>query len=322
MPAERLIGYCHRFLCLRHLDSFILLVGLGLQMAAINYFLIKHEVDSVNPYLWFIGDALVILSFIIAIVISFRFVLERLNLQLAHLDIPAIRVPIYGVLPCAYISWFLYASLLIAKICVIFKSNIPNELELKGLLSTTTLKIVLSMTVVVFILLINTQHDAEPNSERNNYIADLCKGTAFDLFDSIQFLGYLFTKESKLTQYPDLYSEHLANTILALSCLNFILPGVALYKLSLSEFGELKSSLSLSLIIKSLKLFAINLPYMVIRIYLWPIDDHVVLFLIKNVLYVAICLRYMIPEYINACRTFSSGSNSSVVKPLELNTIT
>lgn len=309
-------GPCSATFIFRLVDSMALIAVVALQGTALNLFMEEYNsIFNFNAYLWFIGDGLVILVFVLALILSYRFFLDPLHQKLEPFDIPHIEVPMYGVLPFGYISWFLYAGVLIAKVAVIFRSELTSSLDKTGLYSIITLKISLALTVVIFILLVNSHHDAEPNTERNNYIADLCKGTAFDLFDSIDFLSFLLLQDSHLNMFPDLYTPALRNTIIGLACINFLLPALSLVRLSVSEFGEVQQPLKLSLVVKSLKLFLINFPYMVIRIYLWKTDDAISLFLVKNILYVVISLRYMIPEYVSACRHHCHPPPPKVVRP-------
>lgn len=309
-------GPCSATFIIRLLDSIALVAVVACQGTALNLFMKEYEsIFYFDAYLWFIGDGIVLLVFVLALIMSYRFFLDPLHQKLEPYDIPHIEVPMYGVLPFGYISWFIYAGVLIAKVVVIFRSELGSMLTNETMYSTITLKITLALTVVIFILLVNSHHDAEPNTERNNYIADLCKGTAFDIFDSIDFLSFLLFQDSHLNSLPDVYTVQLRDTIISLACINFLLPALSLVRLSLSDFGEFQQPLKLSLLVKSLKLFFINFPYMVIRIYLWKADDAISLFLVKNILYVVISLRYMIPEYINAFRWRCRPPPPKVVRP-------
>lgn len=152
---------------------------------------------------------------------------------------------------------------------------------------------------MIFVLLVNTHHDAEPQSMRSTYIADLCKSTTFDIMDSVAFLTIL------LPEYdlPDAYRTRLLRTtILVFACVNLFLPTLALMKLSLSDFCQAGHPFRLELLYKTGRLLLIDLPYMSVRIHLWHVDRSVSLFLVKNMLYVLISLRYLIPEYVAVIR--------------------
>ncbi|GIX86238.1 hypothetical protein CEXT_725251 [Caerostris extrusa] len=139
---------------------------------------------------------------------------------------------------------------------------------------------------------VKTHNNAEPHSDHQAYIYFLITSTVFEIFDSVTFLGILFPSQTRIIlTYP------LENSVLVLSCVNFILPTMTLYKLSLSEFGKQPRSLGLQLLYKCLHLGLVNIPYFVIRVYLWSLYDHdVTLFLLKNILAVVITARTVVPD--------------------------
>jgi hypothetical protein len=97
-----------------------------------------------------------------------------------------------------YVSWFLYAALLSAKIIVITKTEIINNLGKEGLFDDPQkLKLVLAGASLVFLLLVNSHHNADPQSDLRSYIITLVTSTAFEIFDSIAFLDLLFVEETR-----------------------------------------------------------------------------------------------------------------------------
>lgn len=197
-----------------------------------------------------------------------------------------------GSLPLVYIVWFFYSALLTAKVVLLFKLDVAQSLDVNSAFGPQLLKVIIASSAVVFLLLVETHNNAEPHSDEQSYIYFLITSTVFEIFDSVTFLGILFPMQTKVVLTYD-----LENAVLVLACINFILPTMTLYKLSLSEFGCRQRPLGLQLLYKGLHLCLVNIPYFVIRVYLWTLYDHdVTLFLLKNILAVVITLRTVIPE--------------------------
>lgn len=175
---------------------------------------------------------------------------------------------------------------------LLFKLDVAQSLDADSAFGPQLLKVIIASAAVVFLLLVETHNNAEPHSDHQAYIHYLITSTVFEIFDSVTFLGILFPTQSKIIlTYP------LENAVLILSCINFLLPTMTLYKLSLSEFGQNPRSLGLQLLYKGLHLGLVNIPYFVIRVYLWSLYDHdVTLFLLKNILAVVITLRTLVPD--------------------------
>lgn len=77
-------------------------------------------------------------------------------------------------------------------------------------------------------------------------------------------------------------AEGLQPLIITLAALNLILPTVTLYKLTTSNFGEMYH-VKLELIYNTLHLILVNVPFFIVRIYLWNASDREdVIFAIKN----------------------------------------
>ncbi|XP_035222073.1 uncharacterized protein LOC118194961 [Stegodyphus dumicola] len=197
-----------------------------------------------------------------------------------------------GSLPLVYVVWFFYSSLLTAKVVLLFKLDVAQSLDADSAFGPQLLKVIIASAAVVFLLLVETHNNAEPHSDHQAYIYFLITSTVFEIFDSVTFLGILFPTQSKIV-----LTYELENAVLVLSCINFILPTMTLYKLSLSQFGAQARSLGLQLLYKGLHLGLVNIPYFVIRVYLWTLYDHdVTLFLLKNILAVIVTARSAVPD--------------------------
>nr|XP_027226592.1 uncharacterized protein LOC113818585 [Penaeus vannamei] len=129
--------------------------------------------------------------------------------------------------------WMVYSVLLVAKVVIIFKSEIPNKISTTDALSPQLLKIVLSLSCIVFALLVEGQATIGATTERETYIRSLAQGTSMEVLDSVTFISLLIQSESGF-----LFPDYMENIIIAFSCINFFLPGIALVKLSRSNYGS------------------------------------------------------------------------------------
>ncbi|XP_015920720.1 transmembrane protein 121B [Parasteatoda tepidariorum] len=287
---------CSYRLVLHVADCLGLLLIIVLQGSILDYYLILHNGGNAAWYFWFLADFLILIAFMAAAVISYRFYQKKERQKKAEAagkkNIPPPKKSNLGYLPLVYIVWFIYSSLLTSKVVLLFKLDVAQSLDVDSAFGTQLLKIIIASSAVVFLLLVETHNNAEPHSDGQAYIHFLITSTVFEIFDSVTFLGILFPTQSKIVlTYP------LENAILILSCINFILPTMTLYKLSLSEFGNQPRSLGLKLLHKFLHLGLVNIPYFAIRVYLWNLYDHdVTLFLVKNILAVLVTVRTIYPD--------------------------
>ncbi|GAB6018600.1 hypothetical protein CHUAL_000287 [Chamberlinius hualienensis] len=287
---------CTWLFVVRLLDTVLLLILSITQGSLLNYLIIYHRQKSHTVYLWFLADFAVVMAFVGALITSYQKVARRLRLALKSIVPTGTEIPIYGSLPLSYLSWFLYSIVLVAKIIVIFKREIANELGDDDLFDSQTLKLVIGAGAsIVFLLLVNAhQSPSHPNNDHRAYVAALCTGTAFEIFDAVAFLELLFVNDTRvLLPYP------FENTILALASINLILPTVPLLRLSRAEYGQRDRPAVLGLIYSTLKLLVIEVPYLCIRAYVWNVYDtsSSSIFMLKNILMIVVKLRYIIPEY-------------------------
>lgn len=109
----------------------------------------------------------------------------------------------------------------------------------------------------------------------------------------MSFLSLLIVRETHL-----LYTFQFENFILGLSSVNFLLPSLALYKLSVSGFGE-TYPLPLEIVYKVCHLFMVNIPYLSVRVYLWQYYSYsdTSIFLVKNIYSIVALTRAIIPDF-------------------------
>ncbi|KAG0434581.1 hypothetical protein HPB47_019001, partial [Ixodes persulcatus] len=273
------------------LDVLVLLVVLVFQGSTLDFYLIRSNEGSVAWYFWFLADFLVVIAIMCAVFFArrhYRRMAQREE-DAPQEDCP---YPVWGRFPLCYVSWLLYSLLLVAKVVLLFRLDVAQLLEENARYGVQFLKAVVAASAVVFLLLVEGHHDAASQSEQRTYLRSLCTGTTFELLDSVTFLGLLFPNETHLTlTYP------LENAVLALACVNFVLPGLALFKLSQCEYGLRPRPLGLKLLYKLLHLSLVNVPYLAIRVYLWGFFGHdVSLFIVKNLLGIYAGIRALVPD--------------------------
>lgn len=163
----------------------------------------------------------------------------------------------------AYIAWIVYALHLVPQVATLFKLVTPVYNDKKVVFGPNVIKMNLCLTPMLFLFLIYAHQDARSQSRRKYYLEKITSAVTLDLFDSVEMLQYLFTKE-KITL-------ELENAILAFSCLNIFLPTLALFELKLNKFhenGEVPL-ISFRLIYICGFMFLANAPFLVLRLVLW-----------------------------------------------------
>ena len=198
------------------------------------------------------------------------------------------------MLPLCYITWLCYAILLVSKICFIYKSEIINTLNPRDALGPQLLKFSVSASTIVFILLVSAHHDAAKNSQRAIAIKSMCTTIAFELLDSASLLSLLVIRESHL-----IFTYDFENIVLSFAVLNYFLPTIALYQFSLTDFGQMERPLDLKGVQHLCHLTLVNIPYLVIRVYLWSgFGSDISLFITKNVIEILWHFKDIIPDLV------------------------
>eukprot|EP00096_Caligus_rogercresseyi_P008877 TRINITY_DN2890_c0_g1_i1.p1 TRINITY_DN2890_c0_g1~~TRINITY_DN2890_c0_g1_i1.p1 ORF type:complete len:213 (-),score=42.37 TRINITY_DN2890_c0_g1_i1:29-667(-) len=165
------------------------------------------------------------------------------------------------------------------------------------------LKVTIGSSALIFIIMLQAHHNHEHDSTYSGYIAGICHNTAIEVFDSVTLLSLLFVHESK-----HLLDWHLDNAIIALSTLNLILPTIAIYMMSLSDFGrKLNKIVKIKFAYQLLQLTVINIPFLGLRMYLWvQYNFNLSLFVVKNLCYIFMLLHSLYPAAKTIARqTFS-----------------
>lgn len=262
---------------------FLIIVQLGL----IDYYYLTILEDKVW-YGWFAADILVLIVMIWLLVLAIKHNQEQME-EMGSID---------SKVKYAWIGWLVYSTVLVAKIAVCFRV-FHHQIPPQGLDNNDKLfddhlfKLGLSLSVLIFLFLLEAHHYTPLMSQRQLYITYLTTAVCLDITDTIYFLDLLWQS------FKDAWDLHLCLeiTILVLSGINLILPAFALFKLRFSRFPR-----TLWISEKVWALFyvlLVNGPFLGMRIYLYvllEVQDHgkrydASLFAAKNVAMIYLAIR-------------------------------
>lgn len=184
-----------------------------------------------------------------------------------------------GAQPSAYVVWAPYSLFMAVRIVIMFKT-FARTLPIGGLLGVNALKTAIGLTAGVYALVVATHHrlPAGEKAAQRYYLAYMEKTVAFELLDSVQLLSVLFVNESRF-----LLSWHLENAILGFGCAALLLPLIPLVQLAQMRSGVAHPSELFCLVHALLHAALVNIPFMLIRLYLWHYHGYEAgMFLLKN----------------------------------------
>lgn len=256
--------------CLHHWPTRSLCIAmLILQAVCMNWYLMSNL-----SFKWaaiYGADGLVIALFVLSFVMASRNInIEKHNENVTFSDLQHI--------PLTYISWFVYTILLDVKIIVIF-STFSTELDEAYFFGPNTLKTTLALTGLVFLAYLPTINDVH-EGHRKDIILTLTSTIIFDILDGVDNLENLFDKAIR-----DTYPPGLDDAIIAVCCINFLLPTVPLFTLAKIKFGLKKLPERLEMLHKFAIAYLVNLPLFVTRMITWHgLAQGVSIFLLKNVM--------------------------------------
>jgi len=315
----------HGFLCFSSIAVTVT------QATVLNFFIIaffREYNHSIATYFWFLGDLFIVCFIAISFTTAYRYIHLRRKLEESRLYTePQIQQKIQrsiykhvmwlsprhcGTLPFSFITWFVYSSVLVAKLCLILSSGIPTELVQSDMKNNTSasmhdmhdpihgldsnlLKVAVGLSALVFIIMLQAHHNHDPDSPHSGYITGVCHNIAVEVFDSVTLLSLLFVQDRK-GNFIEIWN-YFKHGIIVLSSINLILPTLTLYGLSLSGFGRhLNRVIHIKVLSQLLQLFVINIPFLGVRIYLWAwMKYDLSLFVVKNLCYIFMLMHSLYP---------------------------
>ncbi|XP_022102466.1 uncharacterized protein LOC110985627 [Acanthaster planci] len=264
-----------------------------LQSTLLDYVIVQWDTSAsdVGRYIWIAFDALIVIFWIIAMIMSHRFFHNPNQQKVPTEGYTGKQLIILALkeLPFAYVSWLFYAIVLVAKINAIFTAKFAEALtsSTESLRSNTSLKIILSLAGVIFALMAYAHHNEAHNSKYKLLIEKIGTAASIDLLDVIMLLDILFVNVSRVLVTFTL--DRTIRTFASICILLPVLPLVALRVISSSGTAKTDKVFPMVMVLNSaLYLFLVNIPLLIIRMFLWVHHDvDVTTFLTKNVL--AIC---------------------------------
>lgn len=254
-------------------------------------------------YWWIAGDVIIVVCFIVSFIVSYKHLSYHMKFNRTTK-----RHMTHG-LPLSSLTWFLYSAYVAAKVVVIFRSGVSDRLKTTDFYGPQFLKTGISLCGVVFILFVASHHSAKENSKERMYINSLATGVTFDILDTVEFLDILFVDETGVSLlYP------IENAVLAIAVINLIRPTFSFVVLILNHFGATKVSRELTAANALVYIFLVNVPFMVVRMYLWHNLNHdISVFLVKNFIMIFIGIHELYEIGIE--KTREQGANVFELTP-------
>ena len=224
-----------------------------------------------------------------------------------------------GMLPLIYICWIAYALNITVKMYIMYSLRIPEAMVQEAFKAPKEIILItLAISVAVFLFWIEAHWNLGDERQRHlskPSVDDLISHTAFELFDSLTFLDLVTPDDKEELENDDAnISFAMKMIVLSFASVNFILPTLGLYRMSRTHFGEKTygiirvidestgkpstRGLGVSITYHLLRIIAVNVPYMVIRIVLSTSNSkkELSIFIVKNILGILVSVRNLIPE--------------------------
>lgn len=272
-------------------DAVVLMAAMLTQAGLLNWFLISSCPDTcTGNYVWIAADMMCVLVFAITMIKSYYFMYfddGSVNNQRSKGRFRRMT----GIMPYSYISWLFYSVIVLGKILSIVTLERTTYLVN---FSPHALTITIAISLLVFLLLVEVHNCAGKQSEQHAFITTLTTKTCLEILDCASIFGILL--DPTLSGNSESINS-LRSIIMALFTITFLLPTLALYKLSLSEFAAKKFPLSLVLVYHFLHLLFLDFAFLSLRVYLWVVHEiRSSVLIIKNVVAIFFATRNIYPD--------------------------
>ena len=223
----------------------------------------------------FAADAVVIVIFILSFITSTRVIHSEKRVDnLSFLD--------SRHQPLTYVAWTVYAIVLDIKVAFIF-AYFSTDLDEDYFFGPNTCKTSIALAGLIFITFLNTQHNAR-DGNRKALILTLTATVLVDILDGVDNLDNLFEKDVRETFPPG-----LDDAMIAVCCINFLLPTIPLLTLSLTRFGLTALPEKLETLHKVGVAYLVNLPLLITRMITWHgLAQGISIFTLKNIIVLGI----------------------------------
>ncbi|XP_071816596.1 uncharacterized protein [Apostichopus japonicus] len=263
---ERILAGMTKLLCI--------LVVLGQAIALDSYFF-KLDYSGTSPYMWIVFDAVVIIWWITSLMIP------KCIKAVSSAEENRFKL-LVNEMRYAYLSWIVYAVVLCFKVNHMF-FYFSESLEANAsLYSSTSLKLIISMAGIAFLLLVYCHHRDIRQEDYKLIMEKISISACLDILDCLSLLNILFVNDVGF-EVP--YT--LDRTVRAFSCICILLPMFPLFLLRiLQRENPSRKWYSLSLITQTALYFIfVNVPLFSIRLHLWITHEiDISTFFTKNVI--------------------------------------
>ncbi|XP_067949164.1 uncharacterized protein [Watersipora subatra] len=267
MPAEDPL---RRFVLgkLRNAPTQVICILLVITQATLLNYHLAQSYDNKLLFLWFIADAAVIAVFIVSFYLK-EWRLEHVSKKHGE------ESGFAKGLPYAPLAWLIYSSLLGARVIDIFVHDLEQKSEILDL------KSIICGTAIICIFFTWGHHHNHESLARRASIMSLVKLFTIDVLDTVDILDVLLIIEENHADFP----KALEYVVLAIVTINLIRPSVSLTSLFIDHFAKHITSLRVKIWKSQFELMLLNIPLLVIRVYLAATyDESISVFLVKNIL--------------------------------------
>ena len=167
------------------------------QLAILDYYFIHYLKDEVW-YAWVAGDVAVLGAFIACLVVAVRYN-QRCMEEVCSSD---------ANIKYAWLAWLVYSCVLAGKVAVTFRlyhDDISTDLgftSVDQVFGRHMYKLTLSLTAVIFLLMVESHHYTALASPRQLYLTYLATAVTLDVLDSILFLDLLWDDKVDTHFFP------------------------------------------------------------------------------------------------------------------------
>ncbi|XP_065660408.1 uncharacterized protein LOC105845443 [Hydra vulgaris] len=237
---------------------------------------------DIKWWAWYVGDTYVVgVWTLILFYLHKKFKQKSLN----EVD-PVDHRKFSDEIKYAFFAWITYILFLLPRIVVLF-NTFPPKFKKSDFFGHNLLKVSLASTPLVFLLMIFGYHNANTTQDRKVYISSLASKVTLDLFDSMDLLELLFE--------PKGVPKVFLILTLVFASINLFLPTMALYELYVNKFPGRVSGFSFKTSYVCGCMFLVNLPNLILRLFLWHSHDaDVSVLIMKNVMCILIGINEIV----------------------------
>lgn len=273
---------------------------LCIQLSLTDYYLITYNKHTIHWMAWAVPDLVVITVFVFTFIFGYRFFMNiKYYSGERNQSHTTILHTWFGV-----ITWFVYSIMLSTKVGIAF-NTFAFRLSDTTFLGLNTLKSTVALAGAVFVLLLATLHDANPGTQRKAYIDAIAGTVLFDVIDCVASLNVVTIRTSRAE-----LAVAVQQTIIAVACINLILPTLHLLILAKTNYSRKKLCPRTITVYRVIHALLVNLPLLITRVFVWHGVSHgVSVFALKNVTVICVALHDLYETYHRIEHQARNGGN-------------